>query len=732
VSKKNRRAPARSHGPLAFVRHGKKAMLWTLAALAVAGVAGVFVLSFKRHAATHRHEGDYSVLLITIDTLRADALGAYGHREAQTPWVDRLAAGGARFQTARAHNVVTLPSHANLLSGLYPLAHGIRDNSGFRFPAGTPTLATMLRAHGYRTGAFVSAFPLDSRFGLDAGFDVYDDRFGGGETQTGFRMAERPGPRTVAAAARWLAAQGDARTFCFVHLYEPHFPYAPPAPFAERFQSRPYDGEVAAADAALEPLLRPLLDAGRNGRTLVVLTADHGEGLGDHGEQTHGLLAYEATLRVPLIFYAPGLFAASVMLHPARHVDVVPTILDFLGFEVPKELPGRSLRTPDTTRESGATRPTYFEALSASFNRGWAPLQGVVLERWKYVDLPIPELYDLAADPAESQNLASSRQDEVERMRALLSTFRAADTKAARAPESAETVARLRALGYVAGGNAPPKEHYTEADDPKRLMAYDELSTQMLSRYWSGDVAGALALGRRILAERPNDPLTSLQLAYLERAQGDLEQAIAAARKAVALRPADPETVALLGVYLNEAGRAQEAVTLLQPLASTPQPDLDVLTAYGMALATLGRKPEALAAFEKARAVDPSNAMVRVNEGTVHLLAGDLARARSEFEAALALDPDVARAHNSLGVIAAREGRMDEAIERWKQAVALDPRDYQTLFNLGSVLQGQGRAAEARPYLEAYVRVAPARQEARDVARVRAWLAHPASGGGGR
>jgi arylsulfatase A-like enzyme/Tfp pilus assembly protein PilF len=701
-----------------------------LAVLLLAGLVAAIAGGRARHARTHAPDGELGVLLISIDTLRADALGAYGSRTAETPWMDRLASGGARFETAHAHNVVTLPSHANLLSGLYPLTHGVRDNSGFRFPTGTPTLATILKQHGYRTGAFVSAFPLDSRFGLDRGFDVYDDRLGGAETQTGFRMAERPGTRVVESAVRWLNEQNQARVFCFVHLYEPHFPYVPPSPFAARFAARPYEGEVAAADAALAPLLRPLIEAGQRGRMLVVLTSDHGEGLGEHGEQTHGLLAYEPMLRVPLVLYAPSAFGPAVVRSPARHVDVLPTVLDFLGVEPPAGLPGTSLRAAITGGQTGAYSAAYFEALSASLNRGWAPLQGVLQENWKYIDLPIPELYDLATDPAEKQNLAASRPADVDRLRGVLAQLRADDRQTAPAPESGETVERLRALGYLAGGQAPRKDRYTESDDPKRLIQLDDLSSQMLSRYGAGDVEGALSLGRQIVQQRPHDPLTHLQLAYLHRARGDLPAAIAAARQAVTLRPADAESIALLGVYLNEAGRPAETLVLLEAPAAKPQADLDVLTAQGMALAALGRRKEALAVFGRASAVDPSNAMVQVNAGTVHLMAGDLERARASFQAALALDPDVARAHNSLGVVAAREDKMPEAIEHWKRAVVLDPRDYQTLFNLGSVLYRQGRQQEARPYLEAYLRLAPARQEARDVARVRAWLGQPAARAG--
>jgi arylsulfatase A-like enzyme len=265
-----------------------------------------------------------SVLFVSVDTLRADALGCYGRPDARTPWIDRLAAGGVRFETARAHNVVTLPSHANLLSGQYPLRHGVRDNTGFRFPADWPTLATILHERGWRTGAFVSAFPLDSRFGLGRGFDVYDDRVGGTET-TAFAMPERPGTETVRAALRWIDSVRGRRWFAFVHLYEPHFPYEPPASLASSFPGEPYQGEVAASDAALGPLLEPLLAAGTGERVLVVFTSDHGESLGEHGEATHGIFAYEATLRVPLVLHAPGLLPGRVVDAPVRHVDVVPT-----------------------------------------------------------------------------------------------------------------------------------------------------------------------------------------------------------------------------------------------------------------------------------------------------------------------------------------------------------------------------------------------------------------------
>jgi arylsulfatase A-like enzyme/Flp pilus assembly protein TadD len=700
------------------------------AIVSVAAAVGVVVLASLAWRAVHtapvRRDPGLSVVLVSVDTLRADALGCYGRAGAETPWTDRLAREGVRFETARAHNVVTLPSHANLLSGDYPLRHGVRDNTGFRFPTDRPTLATLLRGKGWRTGAFVSAFPLDSRFGLDRGFEVYDDRLGGAETSAAFLVPERRGEETVSAAARWIESVRGQRFFAFVHLYEPHFPYEPPGGLAARFAAEPYQGEVAAADAALGPLLAPLLEAGERSRTLVVFTSDHGEALGEHGETTHGVFAYEATLRVPLVLWAPSLFASGVVSAPVRHVDVLPTLLDALGLDLPPDLPGRSL-LPVIGGRAGSAPESYLEALSSSLNRGWAPLHGTVHEGLKYVDLPLPELYDLREDPGEQRNLAASRPADLERMRSLLARLRAGDVGVgSRVREEEATLERLRALGYVAEGGAASKESYTEDDDPKRLIEIDTRIRDVVQMFRAGDYDGAIAACLETIRRRPDMPLSYLQLAYLERRRGGLEAAVAATRKAVDLRPLDAESVSLHAVYLIEAGRAAEALAFVEPYARNAAPDLDVLTALGMAQARTGRLDEALATFARARQVDPSNAMVLVNAGTVHLVAGDRTRARQAFEAALELDGAVARAHNSLGVIAAEEGRLPEAIARWQRAAALDPADYQTLFNLGSTLRRLGREAEARPYLEAYLEAAPVALESRDIERVRAWLGRAA------
>jgi arylsulfatase A-like enzyme/Tfp pilus assembly protein PilF len=671
-----------------------------------------------------RREAGLDVVLITIDTLRADALGVYGNARARTPWIDRLAARGVRFEQAHAHNVVTLPSHANILSGRYPFQHGVRDNAGFRFPADSATLATRLRDRGYRTGAFVSAFPLDSRFGLDGGFDVYDDSFADGRAAADFLLPERPANATIAAAGEWMR-QGDGRpTFTWIHLYDPHAPYQPPQPFASEFPRDPYHGEVAATDAALGDLLRPLLDAGRQGRTLVVLTSDHGESLGEHGEVTHGLFAYEATLRVPLVLYAPRLFAPAVVAEPVRHVDVVPTVLDALTLPVPDDLPGRSLLAA-AAGEWVAPAPSYFEALSAMLGRGWAPLHGVMRGSDKLIDLPLPEMYDLAKDPGEHESVIARAPARREDLTALLARLRREDQGPVRGEESAETRQQLAALGYAAASAAPIKKHYTEQDDPKRLVGLDRLMQEVIARHRAGDLAGALEVCEEVVASRPDMTAGLMQLALLHRKLGHLPPAVAALRSAFEVNPDDASTVVLLASYLNEAGEAKEAADLLAPYAARPEPALDVLSARGAALTQLGRTAEAVDTFRRAHDVDPSNPMTSVHLATVYLSAGRTAEAKTSLEAALARNPSLPVAHRTLGLIAARDGRDEEAERHLRRAIELDPDELDAVLNLGLILRRHGRAAEARPLLERFVAEAPQPLYAAQVRWLRALLAAP-------
>lgn len=657
-----------------------------------------------------------NVLLLTIDTLRADALGFAGNRKAGTPVLDRLATGGARFSVAYAHNTTTLPSHANILSGRLPFEHGVRDNAGARFPTALETLATLLRPRGYRTGAFVSAFPLDSRFGLARGFDVYDDRFVD-DARPAFLEQERPGPETVRLALQWIRSADERPYFCWVHLYEPHFPYRPD-----------YRSDVEAMDRALGPLLNPILDAGATDRTLVVFTSDHGESLGEHGEATHGIFAYDATLRVPLVLYAPRLWSGRTIESPAFHVDLLPTIMDVLGVTLPPALPGRSLVKTVIAGRAGRLdeRPIYFEALSGALNRGWAPLHGVVSGGFKYIDLPIPELYDLKRDPSERENIATSSPERVQALRSLLEGWTAsASTAPAGVPiETAAVRERLRSLGYVTGG-ASRASSYTAADDPKTLIVLDRLLQEVIGLYADGQLTAALEKCRELIARRPQMAVSWLHLAHLEREAGNIGAGVEALRRANALNPQDPETAALLGSYLTEAGRPDEAVAVLEPFAASENADPQALEAAALALARLGRFDEAVRALDRALLSDPTSGGLLVHLGTVQLMAGRRDQARASFERAVALNPVLPRAHSSLAALAAENGETSAALEHWRRAAALDSGEFRTVLAVAISLIRRGREKEGRAYLEFFAASAPESRYAADVKRARAYLARP-------
>jgi arylsulfatase A-like enzyme/Flp pilus assembly protein TadD len=654
------------------------------------------------------------VVLVTIDTLRADAVGFDGNRRVETPTLDRLASQGIVFDEAHAQNVVTLPSHTNILTGLYPFQHGVRDNSGFKLDPSVPTIATLLHDRGYATGAFVGAFPLDSRFGLTRGFDVYDDRYRRGKSTLDFEMAERPGAEVVAAARDWWAKQAGRPRFLWVHLYDCHAPYRPPAPFAERYADDPYLGEVAGVDAALGPLLEPFL-SGAAAPALVIVTSDHGEARGDHGEQTHGLFTYEATLHIPLVVWCRGVLPPGRSREYVRHVDIAPTILAALGAEKPAAWPGVSL----FPREGAAPpRPSYFESYSTAFNRGWAPLRGILVDGEKYIDLPIPELYDLRQDAAEANNLASKKADDLRRLARLVpagSDFRSAD----RAAPGSEEVQQLRSLGYLAG-SAVRKDKYTDADDPKTLIDVDRRMHDCVDLYQRGKLPEAIAVARDVVRDQPNMPMGYENLAFVLRRAGSTDEALAVYRKAVDAGIAGEELVRQYALALSESGRAPEALRQLARLSGSTDPD--TLNALGIAQSDAGQGAAAEKTFRRVLSIDSKNIEAYENLGIVQLRAEDSRAARDSFEKALSFDAQAARAWNGLGVARLRLGQERAAIDAWKKAVEFDPQMYDALFNLGLVAGKNGLRKESREALERFVAEAPPGQYGPDIAKARNML----------
>jgi len=686
-----------------------------------------------------------NILLISIDTLRADALGCYGG-PAATPALDRLASEGVRFDFAHAHAVLTLPSHASILTGQFPFQHGLRDNSGYRLPPGSRTAATILKQAGYTTAAFVAGFPLHSRFGLSQGFDVYDDRFGDMQAPIEFEMPERPATAVVALARAWIAQRSggpatpklgavaaseggsgtaspkpqppspDGPWFVWLHVFDPHAPYRPPPPFDAMYAGRPYYGEVAATDAALAPLLDDLRTSKQP--TLVIVTSDHGEALGDHGEQSHGLFAYESTLRVPLIIAEaghPSRPPGEISAVAARHIDILPTILEAIRQSPPADLPGRSLLSAAERRAPHTPRPAYFEAMSGVLNRGWAPLSGVLLDREKFIDLPIPERYDLASDPAESSNLAGRSPTLDRRLLARLRDFNA-PSPGQRIAEQADVAARLRSLGYLSG-SPPAKARYTAEDDPKRLVDLDQSIHSAVTAHGAGRSADAVRIYQGVIDRRPDMAIAYRHLAFIEAQRGNVSASINVLQNALAKGVTDTRVVTQLAETLVDAGRLASAIQVLEPLAKQPNAEAEALNALGIAYAGAGRREDARRTFERVLEVDPGSNVPLENLGMLALESGDLDRARQRFEQAIVTNPQSSRAYAGLGLVGLREDHHAAAIEAWTRALQLDARNFDALYNLAVTLAREDRAA-ARPYLEQFLKTAPPTRYAKDRAEV--------------
>ena len=633
------------------------------------------------------------VVLVTIDTWRADAAGFAGNTKVATPFLDSLAARGVVFTNAHAQNVITLPSHVNILTGLNPYQHGVRENAGYVLDEKTNTLAERLHALGYATGAFVAAFPLDRRYGLGQGFDVYDDNYGKGRATIDFTVQERPATAVLDAAAKWWRSQEGKKRFLWVHLYEPHAPYVPS-----------YLGEVATVDAALQQHLAPIL----TDDTTVIVTSDHGEALGDHGELTHGLFAYEATLKVPLIVTAPGLKPRRET-KAAQHIDIAPTVLEAAGAPRAADLPGQSLLGELVARD------TYFEALSASLGRGWAPLTGLIRNDAKFIELPIAELYDLKTDPAESKNLFAERRRDAMAARTTLASLQTAPT----APRniSSEEVERLRSLGYISGATTTNTK-----DDPKTLLPVDQKMHRVIDSFQHGKNDEAIKLAREVVTAQPRMAAGRELLAFVLQESDRVAEAIDVLQGIVKDGQGSDSTKVQLALLLNETKRPAEAAALLAPLAAkTDSPD--VLNAYGLALADQGKVQEGIAQLRRSIELDPNNAPAVQNLGIIALRADDVAAAQRNLEAALALNPRLPLALNSLGVVKARQNDFNAAIDLWKKAIALDPKQYDALFNVALLATRTGRREDALWALDLFARTAPPSRYGREIADARAALA---------
>jgi arylsulfatase A-like enzyme/Flp pilus assembly protein TadD len=691
------------------------------------------------------------VILISIDTLRADHLGCYGYRAARTPHIDGLAAEGALFEDAVTATPLTLPAHSSIFTGRTPLQHGIVDNFGFRLPAAETTLAEELKTHGFATAGFAGAFVLDARWGIAQGFDSYYDRFDApSRSATALGSHERPADEVLRPALEWIALQGDRPFFAFLHFFDPHAPYDPPPPFREAFGGGDvarYDAEVAFVDSQVGELLAFLKSRGIYEDSLIVLLGDHGESLGEHGEATHGLFVYDATIRVPLVVRGPAVGSKTRVAAQVRTVDVMPTILGLLDLEPAAGIEGRSLEPLLDGRERDLDLAAYIESHYGRLHLGWAPLRGLRTGRFKFIEAPTRELYDLGSDRAETTNLARSESRAVDALAAELTRLRAAPVKprleaAGRDPK---TERMLRSLGYITSAAPATAEAEDGLPDPKDRIGIFGLLNEAIDLNLEGDIEGATARLREVLREDAGVMLAYLMLGNIHLQRKDYRAAEEVFRNALArdernveaayglalahqgsgkLVPADagfrrvleldPDQVraAFQLAEVNLAlGRPAEAERILsERLALAPDSSLRLVLAD--ALLRQEKRDAAWAILRDAERDDGANAMVHLNIGNMLLEEDRADEALRAYRRARELDPDSAEIANALGNALARRGEDAFALEAFREAAELDPGYAPARNNLGIALARSGRLSEAEEAFARAIEIDPDYAEA--------------------
>lgn len=614
------------------------------------------------------------VILISIDTLRSDHLPAYGYGQVETPAIDGLAKDGLVFERAYSHTPLTLPSHVSMLTGRLPTEHGVRDNVGYRYDAGkAPSLAAVLHGAGYATGAAVSAYVLRPETGLSEGFDAYDagipvhfaDSLG---------LSQRPGGQTADAALAWVRTVKDKPFFLFLHLYEPHTPYAPPEPFAGRYAGRPYDGEVAAADAIVGRVLDEIKKLDRYDDAVILLVSDHGEGLGEHGEQEHGIFLYREALQVPMILKLPGgKLGGGRASRPAQIVDVFPTLLSLVGVQPPKEaagaFPGRTLLDlRDPLSEGTPERDLYAETFYPRLHFGWSELTSLVRGRFHYIQGPDPELYDLAADPGEKANVLARERRAFATLRQSLQGIE----RPLQAPGAvdAETARKLAALGYASA--AARTDAGEKLPDPKSRI-------------------GTLA---------------DFDLAMRLFAQGRYAESVPAFQRLVAASPKMADAWENLAQALTKLGRLDEALDAYEHAMEASGGASFVAVATGTLLLQMGRLDEARAHAELGLAGSPGMANSLLAQ--VEIARGRTAEAEKAARAALASPGSRIAPLMTLAQVFQKQDRLDEALKYADEAAAELARTgaagqaYAGIHWIrGDVLARLGRTAEAeREFLQ--------------------------------
>ncbi len=656
-----------------------------------------------------------NVLLITLDTTRADRLGGYGYEGAETPHLDELARQGVLFEQTVTPTAFTLPSHSSILTGLYPPYHGVRLNGGAALAEVHTTLAEHLGGAGYRCGAVIGAFVIDSRWGLGQGFDFYDDDF---EMEPDQKLdlagVQRTADRVVDLGIEWLEKDDDRPFFAWLHFYDPHIPYAPPEPYTSRFSGRGigglYDGELAFTDAQVGRLLDWLEERDLGDDTVVIVVGDHGEALGDHGESEHGYYIYDATVHVPLMIRAPGSGLENIRVsQQVRTIDVLPTVLDLVGLENTEPVHGESLVPLMVDPGAGAPRTAYSESMSIHLQYGWSALYGLRTAERKYIDAPRPELYDHVADVAETRNLVRQESERAAEMRSELAALRNLIEAGAPEAEDAdlddETLSMLAALGYVGGASAAPEGG--DLADPKDKIHLFEAVGYASHRMLEEDYEEGAEVLEQVLEEDPEVPQAKHMLATCYRATGRTEEAKLLLDEYLREHPdSTPALITMAGI-LSEEGRTDEVVALAKRVLAVDENNAQAWALMAGAYMEVNDHAAALPLLEKAVEIQPKLTRNRLNLAAAQIALGRATDAEAALDAILAAKPEFPLAHFHLGLLYEQQRRFADAREAYLRELELYQNSVVSRFNLGSLFFNLGDASGAEREMRTLIEEAP-------------------------
>ena len=664
--------------------------------------------------------GSWNVLLITLDTTRADRLGCYGYQAGSSPNLDELAATGTRFQNAYCQVPLTLPSHTSILTGLNPYRHGVHNNGNYALRPEFTTLTEILKEKGFKTAAFVSSFSVDSRFGLDQGFDTYDDIF---ESERGkaFKSfnAERPASSVYESFSRWLEKNYNSRFFAWVHFFDPHFPYNPPPEFARKFQADPYDGEIAFMDRYVGKVTELLKIYGCFDRTLIIVAGDHGEAFGEKVEQGHGLFLYEMSVRVPFIISGPGLPARKVISQPVRLIDIMPTVLDLLGFKSTAVSDGQSLR-PLLMGRKLKPADIYLESFFPRENYGWSELLGIISGDWKYIQAPRPELYNLKNDPGEITSLYTDGNRKAGQLKSRLEKMVAAGSGLATAGREMTTSEkeRLRSLGYLqvagpqtSGPLADPKERLEE------LRLYQEAGLLKIR----GQLEAAERVYARLVEMAPALESSYLNLSRVQGLQNKHLEAAATLNRGLEVLPGSDYLLAKLSQTLMVAGKIAESMEAAQKALALNSNNFDALVVSLIVSEQEGRLEDALSFAGRALSIEPENETIRLTRAESLVRLGRN-REAADVYASLAADfPDNAFYQLNLAVVFNLLGEYEKSLPVLKRLVQVKPSP-RAYLNLAIACLETNRLQEAAGALELYLADTEG-EDPENVARARERLA---------